>query len=353
MLMLAAALVLFFLNGKVIAQSGGKPASFENPTQVVIVQNPNALETFLPQPKVVQSMVQQGIASVTGKANIKDAWGSLLDTNDVVGLKIYTGPGPVAGTRPAVVRAVIKSLLETGFPAAQVILWDKNFVDLRLPEYGDLEEEFGITVAGGADTGYDPEVFYDSELIGQLVYGDLEFGRQGEDVGRNSHVTKLLTDRITCIISIAPLLNHNEAGVAGHLLSLAMGSVDNTLRFRNNASRLATAVPEIVAMPEIGDRVALCITDALIAQYQGGERGRLHYSAQLNELRFSKDPVALDVLSLRTLAELREKARAGGGMLNMELYRNASLLQIGRSDLNRIRIDKTSDQGTPASVETN
>ena len=61
----------------------------------------------------------------------------------------------------------------------------------------------------------------------------------------------LLTQSITKIINIAPLLNHNMAGVCGNLYSLAMGSVDNTIRFKFSPDRLATAVPEIYAMASL------------------------------------------------------------------------------------------------------
>ncbi|HTD87763.1 MAG TPA: DUF362 domain-containing protein, partial [Candidatus Binatia bacterium] len=106
---------------------------------------------------------------------------------------------------------------------------------------------------------------------------------------------------MTKIIQLTPLLNHNTAGVCGNLYSLAMGSVDNTARFEGETRQMATAVPEIYALEALGDKVVLSIVDALICQYQGEEQGLLHYSIALNELRLSKDPLALDILSLQEL----------------------------------------------------
>lgn len=126
----------------------------------------------------------------------------------------------------------------------------------------------------------------------------LDFDRSGKTSGRDSYVTKLLTKTVTKIISIAPLLNHNDAGVCGNLYSLAMGSIDNTLRFEASPERLATAVPEIHAKRELSDHVVLNITDALIGQYQGEQTSLLHYSVELNQIWPSKDPVALDVLAI-------------------------------------------------------
>jgi hypothetical protein len=194
-------------------------------------------------------------------------------------------------------------------------------------------------VAACTDSGYDTNEFYASALLGQLVHGDHEFGREEETMGRNSYVSKLVTREMTKIISLVPLLNHNLTGVSGHLASVALGSVDNTIRFTSDAGRLAVAVPEIYALPVLGDRVVLNLTDALLAQYYGEERTLLHYSAVLNQLRFSTDAVALDVLSIRELEVQRERAGMPAVKASLALYQNASLVQNGVSDLNQIQIE--------------
>jgi hypothetical protein len=211
----------------------------------------------------------------------------------------------------------------------------------------DLAARYGIRVEGSANAGYDEATAYSPErpILGQLVWGDVEFGRKGDGVGRRSFVSRLLTQDITKIISIAPLLNHNTAGVHGHLYSLAMSSVDNFIRFENDLARLSTAVPEIYALPWLSDRVVLNITDALICQYEGEQRGLLHYSAALNELRFSKDPVALDVLSLRELERTRLASnipipRYHSLTNQLELLQNAALLELGVSDEGKIKVER-------------
>ena len=237
------------------------------------------------------------------------AWSSLVTLQDIVGIKVFSTPGPTSGTRPAVVAAIVKGLLDAGLPPKQIVIWDKHLFDLRLAGYVELAERYGIEIAGSADAGYDPKRLYETALLGNLVWGDLEFGKKGEDVGRKSFVSKLLTRRLTKIIQVTPLLNHNLAQVSGNLFSLAMGSVDNSLRFENSAFQLGEAVPEIYALPEVGDRVVLSVVDALICQYQGEERTLLHYSTMLGQLRFSTDPVALDVLSIHELDRQRQRAR--------------------------------------------
>jgi hypothetical protein len=97
-------------------------------------------------------------------------------------------------------------------------------------------------------------------------------------------------------------------------------------------------VPEIYALPSLSDHVVLNIVDALICQYEGEERSLLHYSTVLNQLRFSRDPVALDVLSIQELDAARKAVSAPPVKANSDLFGNAELLELGVSDLKRIRV---------------
>lgn len=287
-------------------------------------------------------MVNRGITNLTGRVTVADAWRSLVSTQDVVGIKVFSAAGEIAGTRPAVVGAVIDGLLQAGLPSKNIIIWDKHSEDLRAAGFYKLGQQLGVRVQGAVETGYDPTNFYlpDSAIIGNLVYGDLEFGKTGDNVGRRSFVTKILSREVTRVISIAPLLSQPSAGVCGHLYSLAFGSVDNTLRFQNDPDRLAVAIPEINALQAVGDKVVLNITDALIGQYEGGASLLLHYSTVLNQLWFSRDPVALDTLAIQELDRERRAAGAWGFPPDMEIYTNAALLQLGINDPSQIQVHK-------------
>jgi uncharacterized Fe-S center protein len=284
-------------------------------------------------------MVNRAITNLTERATVAEAWRSLVSSQDVIGIKVFSPPGPNSGTRPAVVAAVVEGLLAAGIPPRHIVVWDKQTTDLRLAGFFDLAKKYGVRIAGSAQAGYDEKVFYETAFLGNLVYGDLEFGKKGEGIGRKSFVSKLVSHDITRIINIVPLLNHNLAGVSGNLYSLASGSVDNIVRFEADADRLATAIPEIYALTNLSDHVALNIVDGLICQYEGGERGLLHYSAPLNELRFSRDPVALDVLSIEELEKQRKAAKAPGVKPDVDLYSNAALLELGVANPKNINVE--------------
>jgi hypothetical protein len=333
------AFFLIWLGGFPMQAGAAAPASAAS-ARVVIVQDPNAVSNYQPNAPIVQAMVDRGITNFTGQTSVAAAWRTLVSTQDIVGIKVFSAAGEISGTRPAVVEAVIHGLVEAGLPPRHIIIWDKHATDLRNAGYVKLAHLLSVRAEGAMETGYDPTNFYqpDSAVVGDLVYGDLEFGQKGEGIGRKSFVTKILSRQVTKIISIAPLLNDPNAGVCGHLYGLAFGSVDNTLRFEHDPDRLSVAIPEINALPSVGDRVVLNITDALIGQYEGGASVLLHYSTVLNQLWFSKDPVALDTLAIKELDHERQAYGAYGFDPDLEIYTNATLLQLGINDPSKIQV---------------
>ena len=312
--------------------------------RIVEVRGENLLNAFLPDEARVAEAFNRGLTLFTRENTVSNAWRSLVASNDTVGIKVFSLPGPVCGTRPAVVAAIVRGLLAAGLPPEQIIIWDRHVADLRTAGYFDLARTLPVRVAGAAEAGYDTNTFYlpDSPVTGQLVWGDLEFGNTNKDfsVGKKSFVSKLVSQQMTKIISVAPLLDENSAGVCGHFFSLGLGSVDNTRRFEGSPDRLAVALPEIDALPVIGDRVVLHVTDALLAQYQGGPEGYLQFSTILNELWFGHDPVALDTLALKELMFQRRVMGVPAMPTNFGIYTNAVLLQLGVNDPSRIQIEK-------------
>jgi len=308
--------------------------------RVVIVEDPHAVRTFVPDAGTVARMFDRALLYFTRKPNVREAWLSLVSTKDIIGLKVYSAPGPMAGTRPATVEAVVRSLLAAQIPATNIIIWDKNLSDLKSAGFVALARRFGVGVEGAAEAGYDPKVYSEKPFIGFLVYGDLEFNKTPEGKGRKSFVSRLVTKRLTKIVNIAPMLNHNTAGVSGNIFSLATGAADNVLRFESKPALMAEAVPDLYLLPELGDRVVLSVVDALLCQYQGESQSLLQYSTVLNELRLSKDPVALDVLSLREIN--RQRVAAGMPMRTnaMDIYLNSSIAELGTSDEADISIEK-------------
>lgn len=335
LIFLWASVILGFASDWVESQT-----NTNQPARVVIIQDPRATHTFVPDMKILRSMMDLGLKTFWQTSSASSGWKSRIDSQDVIGIRVHSSTGKTSGTRPEVAAALIQSLLQSGHSPDRIILWDRHLASLKAAGYLAFRDRFGIRVLGARDAGYDGESFYESPLIGTMVWGDREFGQHEKGQGRKSFVSNLLTKQITKIINLTPLLNHNLAGVNGNLFGLAMAAVDNTLRFES-LERLSIAVPEINALPELSDRILLNIVDALIVQYQGQSQARLQDSVVLNQLRFSSDPVALDTLSLEELKKQRS-LRGIPSNVPFRIYENASLLQIGTRDPRHIHIQNLS-----------
>ena len=335
----AAALITLAAPGLAGTPAPTAPARVPNAT-VVAVRDAAATSAFIPELAVVRRMVSNGLLRLTGTTNTTQAWATLVKPADVVGFKVTAGPGPVSGTRPAVVEALVESLIEAGHPASKIVIWDKREHDLRAAGWYRLASQLNVRCIASEDAGWEDNKSYDSPLLGRLVAGDHEFGKKdGAGVARKSFVTRLLTRDITRIVSVAPVLSHHVTGVHGHLTGLAWAGVDNTIRFFNDPVRMAEAVPEICALDDLMPRVALAVGDALICQFRGEERTLLHYAEALNELRFSRDPVALDALAIADIDRARTRAKIEGEKaFATELYSNAELIELGIASLDRISV---------------
>src|SRR5688572_378931 len=95
-------------------------------SRVVVAHHPEATDAFKARPAIVSNMVAKAIAQLTGTSNAPAAWKSLVSTQDTVGIKVYSAPGPNSGTRPEVAAAVVEGLLAAGVPAQRIIVWDKH-----------------------------------------------------------------------------------------------------------------------------------------------------------------------------------------------------------------------------------
>ena len=221
-------------------------------TRVIRVHDAAATRFLTPNPARVRAMLDRALPKFTGQPTPRAAWRTLVKPTDVIGLKVDAHHGPMAGTRPALVEAVARSLMDAGIPARQIVIWDRSLEELKKAGYARMAKALGVRLAGARDAGYESHPHFDVTLTHPLQPGDRFFGKpedaQLKQLQRLSHLSKLLTRDLTCIINLHPLIAHPVTGSRGHLDALGLDSVDNTARFEKSHHHRRLAVPNLYLM---------------------------------------------------------------------------------------------------------
>ena len=127
-------LVMFFLTQILCGQTGvlstPQPDGATEPARILAVSDEAALDRFVPNEGVVELMFESLLQGFTNTAHPKEAWEQFLQPEDVVGIKVLCEPGRLSGTRPAVVKAVIRSLGKAGVAPSRVVVWDLSLIHI-------------------------------------------------------------------------------------------------------------------------------------------------------------------------------------------------------------------------------
>lgn len=276
---------------------------------VVQIRDPAAVSGLEVDAVRVRAMVRRGLTALTGAADEASAWRLLVSSNDVVGIKISTQTAPLHATRRPVVEAIIAGLQQAGVAATNIWVFDRERPKMQAAGYALGAGAGGVhEVAIVDDTGWDADQFYESKLVGKLIWGDLLFGREELDLSTRSHLPRLLTRTLTTLINVPALKDHDACGLAGCLYNVSLGMVDNIRRFETLGQRGDPTIANIASRPEIRQKLVLNILDMLIAGYAGGPTFKTHYSWPAATLLLSRDPVAIDALALEAIETKRREA---------------------------------------------
>ena len=220
---------------------------------VIQVRDRVASQYFKPRPARVEAMLDTGLQQITRQTTTAAAWRTLFTERDVIGIKVNARAGPVAGTRPTVVAAVVDSLLRAGFKPGQLVIWDRHLRDLKNAGYETIYKKYNVSLAGAHEEGYDDWAPYRYAFLPwKPAIGELLHGRKASS--DLSHPSKLVSEKLTAILCIHPPLYIPRTGHSGHLAELAQASADNTHRFSYYLPGFRDAIPALC------DRVAFSHT---------------------------------------------------------------------------------------------
>ncbi len=327
------------------------------PGRVVKVTDPRSLAGDAVDGKVVAEMVERGVRGLTG-ATMGASFAMLFAKDDVVGLKVNPVGAPLIHTKPELVDAVIRWLVDNRLPKSNIVIWDR--FDYMLKDAGYTRDRFpGVGIEGlqtmdeegnrWRDSGghhvsegnFDPSAYYLAKgVVGKGVrgYKDDEFYlNQHVFAGEKSFFGKLITQRLTKIVNLAAYKNTGN-GISMATKNLGFASVCNTGRL--HAPLFFKVCTEVLAAPWVRDKLVLNITDGLRAQYEGGPDKDEKFVYPNRSLYFATDPFALDMVCHR---EIVAKRKAAGIAVNehpkfTEYLHYAEKLGLGVADPAKITV---------------
>lgn len=292
----------------------------EGPSKVFYATETNALgPNRRVNGPVVKRMVDGLIMSLTGKPTVAEAWKSLVNKKDRVGIKVAASGGQVSGTNPELVDAIVEGLTEAGVPSSQIIVWDRNLEDLIVSGFRKDGSRYQLRWVDPVK-GYDPKSQVSAPVLGKLIWGDSAFGGKsgtrfvdflgsGDQLSSKSFFSNILSREVTKIINVPSLADSFLTGVNGALANMVLPNLDNWRRFTKPPSYGDPYLAEIYADAMIHDKVVLTIMDGLVMQYAGGPFASPGFLQDNFTIYASRDPVAIDSTALRLLEEARAPSK--------------------------------------------
>lgn len=250
---------------------------------------------------IVREMMERGMLKLTGERHTLDAWRQFIRPDDIVGIKVNVVGRPWCVSSHAVVAETVRNLIAVGLRPEQIYIYDRFRDQLDEADYRQHAPE-GVNFfaaearnAGEASSHYDPRVYLEADLF-------------GEDDTR-SNLMKLISQRLTKIISIANMKDHGATGVTGCLKNIAYGGYSNVARTHSGGlSHTYWFVGTLASMEPVRSKTVLQIMDGLRGVWHGGPGARtLKYVFFPKTLMFGTDPVAIDRLLLDIIDDERKR----------------------------------------------
>ncbi|MFB3895198.1 MAG: DUF362 domain-containing protein [bacterium] len=260
-----------------------------SPLKSRVVINQNA-KVFTPpgsiEFSILRQMVNQSVTRLTGTSNPKDAWHQLFTIRDIIGIKVNTLAGKRMVTHPELAHAIALNLQEAGFPANNIVIFDRQNDELLTAGYTLNTGRTGIRCYGTDTSG----IGYESE---PRVYKSI-----------GSCFSRLITDQCTALINVPVLKDHGIVGISGAMKNW-YGIVHNPNKYHDNLGD--PYIADLSCMPLIRDKVKLVINDGLVALCHGGPAYKPQWAWNYIGIIAATDPVAHDYISWQIIERKRKE----------------------------------------------
>lgn len=235
-----------------------------------------------------------------------------------VGLKINTRGRAGLSTPPELIRAIVVALQARGYKRECILIIDDSTYNLRqsgiLPPVSQSSAHFEGCPVIALDTEefYDSEWFYDSPLP-PAFQEETQFIDSKDNLprfpdssqARKSLLPIPLIHEVDFWINLAVATDDPSLGVDGTMANASLWNVSNSRRFLVNQATASAAVAEILAIPELEERLLLHFVSLNQFQFIGGPYFNSYYTRSEPLIWMSSDPVALDRLIYERINSIR------------------------------------------------
>ncbi|MBV8811732.1 MAG: DUF362 domain-containing protein [Acidobacteriaceae bacterium] len=289
-----------------------------HPGRVIAVEHSGCIVSGTYQPQPVREMVQRGMTELTEAPTWQDAWRSMFEKGDVVGIKVSPVGGAKLCSDASVLHAILDGLNQAGVSDSNIVVFNR------------YREE---AIEAGIDKWLRPGIRfeaasprYDNSQLGMGGYDENHFMelaivKPGDDPNdphcRRSYAAKIVTTQVNKVINLPVLKHHQSAGVTITLKNMSHGFVNNVNRshITPTANACGIFIPSVVSMPIIREKVVLHVVDAVKASYHGGPSSKPQFVWEQKKMYFGTDPVALDKTGWKVIDAKRQQ----GGMAPIAL----------------------------------
>jgi len=278
------------------------PAGFTRlsiPGKVVKVSKGGVMQSngVYPTQSAARMMLERAMTELTGKANLGEAFKTIVHPDDVVAIK----PNGIAGrstmkmaANKELILEVVKGVMAAGVPASNITIFEQ-FRDF-LYATRCITDKAKLTPAAEFPAGIQTAVHLNKDA----VMDEIKVGKIG-----TKYVTPFTNASV--VINVTQLKDHSICGYTGAMKNITHGANINPHHFHEH-----TASPQIAhmyAQDVVKSRVALHIKDAYQVIYDGGPIDKNPRRRVLHEAVYaSTDPVALDHIGWKVVEQLRKDA---------------------------------------------
>ncbi len=235
--------------------------------------------------QVISKAIDSALLKITSSEKPLDAWKSLFNKNDIVGIKLNCLAGRRFSPHTEIVEAIINGIKSAGVRESNIVVFERFNRELQNAGFNIRRRRNGFRCFGTDDL---PSGGYDSK---PLIIGSV-----------GSCFSKIASSLCTAIVNVPVLKDHDLAGVSIGMKNF-FGIIHNPNKYHD--SNCNPYVADLNSHPFIKDKLRLIVCDALKAQYHGGPAFKPQWAWDFKGMLIGTDPVALD----RVGAQIIEKKR--------------------------------------------